>query len=184
MMNLKGGVVMKRYAIVYFSHTGNTQRIAYALHRKLPSDLFHIIVKKPYTTKYICQLEGSKVDVTTKSFQDYEGIILCTPIWWFGIAAPVKAFLNKQVLFNENMIVFCIHGGYGIGHSKQDILSICRNLKYIAFFEVPFHLRKMAIPYVQFTQMIKTIQKEEVKYDENTHIFDTVSTGITSSNKI
>lgn len=43
---------MKRYAVIYFSYSGNTQRIAYAIHRKLSSDLFHIETKEPYTTSY------------------------------------------------------------------------------------------------------------------------------------
>lgn len=167
---------MKRYAVIYFSHSGNTQRIAYAIHRKLSSDLFHIETKEPYTTSYT-------LDQAINDFQEYDTIILCTPIWWYGVAAPVKLFLNDHKLNNISLIVFFVHGGYGIGHSKQDIKKLCPQVK-TAFFEIPFRLRKMAIPFDHFTQMIKMIQKEEVRYDEDTYISDAISTSITRSNDI
>lgn len=177
---------MKRHAIIYFSHSGNTQKIAYAIHRKIPSDLIHILVKEPYATVYTWKLENMgipKEKEKINDFQDYDTIILCTPVWWYGIASPVKLFLNDHKINHISLIVFCIHGGYGIGHSKQDIKTLCPQIK-TAFFEIPFHLRKMAIPFDQFTQMIKTIQKENVNYDENTHISETVSTSSRRFHKV
>ena len=177
---------MKRYAIIYFSHSGNTQKIAYAIHRKIPSDLFRILVKEPYATVYTWKLENIGIPNENKEsndFEDYDTIILCTPVWWYGIASPVTLFLSDHKINHASLIVFCIHGGYGIGHSKQDIKALCPQIK-TAFFEIPFHLRKMAISFDQFTQIIKTIQKEDVRYDENTHISNAVSTSITRFHKV
>ncbi|SDE43905.1 flavodoxin [Sporomusa acidovorans] len=54
----------------------------------------------------------------------YDVIFVGTPIWWYTIASPVATFLAESDLAGKTIIPFCTHGGYGAGHSLEDIKKL------------------------------------------------------------
>jgi len=122
--------------IVYFSHNGNTRKLANHIHKKVGGDIIEIKMINPYSTDCKSfeeqvlneQDEEYKPDIQTKvnDIGSYDVILIGSPIWWFEVAPPVKTFLEKINLFEKKIALFTTHEWFfGTGKSDDNIIELC-----------------------------------------------------------
>ena len=47
---------------------------------------------------------------------EYDHIIIGTPVWWYTLTPPIRTFLNKYNLNDKKVDIFITNGGW-IGHT-------------------------------------------------------------------
>ncbi|MBP2635277.1 MAG: hypothetical protein H6Q72_1184 [Firmicutes bacterium] len=124
----------KKALVVYYSYTGNTRALAEQIRQSVDGDIFEIQPVTPYSTDYDTVVNQGKKEVESgykpplkkkvDNLSSYEVIFVGTPIWWYTIAPPVATFLSESELAGKTIIPFCTHGGYGAGHSLEDIKKL------------------------------------------------------------
>lgn len=93
----------KNILVVYFSRCGYTRKIAYERADELGADICEIKAAEKINgnigfwqcgrlgmLKRQMPIEKLSVDV-----ESYEKIVICSPVWVFGISAPVRTFLSE-----------------------------------------------------------------------------------------
>lgn len=89
--------------VVYFSRMGYTKKIAYELANSLNSEIYEIKTKEKIDGNlgfWWCGRFGMHgwtmaIDEINIDLTKYEKVFICTPIWVFQTAAPVKEFCDK-----------------------------------------------------------------------------------------
>ncbi len=121
--------------VVYFSASGNTERVANAIAAATGGDTFSLEPVNPYTNEDLdWTADGSRVNVehdnedaraieltaaTVDNWAEYDTIYIGYPIWW-GIAAwPVDTFVKANDFTGKTVIPFCTSSSSGLGESGQ-----------------------------------------------------------------
>lgn len=124
--------------VVYFSATGNTQKIAEYIAAATDSDVYELVPVEPYSDEDLnwndensrvhfehdnpSERDVTLVSTTVDNFDDYETIFIGYPIWW-GIAAwPVDNFVKENDFTGKTVIPFCTAASSDIGESG-DLLA-------------------------------------------------------------
>ena len=124
--------------VVFYSYTGHTKMIAENIQRKLNCDILEIKPVKPYSTDYQIVVDeeqnnssvGKTPDIQKidKNLNDYDEIIIGTPVWWYTIAPVIRTFLTQNDLSNKTIKPFATNAGW-LGHTFQEIQKLCPNSK-------------------------------------------------------
>ena len=121
--------------VVYFSATGNTERVAEMIAETTGGDLFELELADPYTDEDLnYNDENSRVSqeyadeslrnvelvaTTVEGFDEYENVFVGYPVWW-GIAAwPVNTFIEANDFTGKTVIPFCTSASSGLGESGE-----------------------------------------------------------------
>ena len=121
--------------VVYFSATGNTERVAEVIADTTDGELFELEPVDPYTDEDLnYNDENSRVSQehsdeslrnvelvadTVDDWQDVERIYIGYPVWW-GIAAwPVNTFVEANDFTGKTVIPFCTSASSGLGDSGE-----------------------------------------------------------------
>lgn len=121
--------------MVYFSASGNTERVAERIAADTGADTFVITPTEPYTSddlnwnqkdsrvNYEHDNESARnialAQVTPDNFADYDTVFIGYPIWW-GIAAwPVDGFVSGNNWEGKTVIPFCTSTSSGLGQSAE-----------------------------------------------------------------
>ena len=122
--------------VVYFSYTGNTEKIAKMIQKKLNCDILKLNPVVPYSTDYQTVVDeeqnndssGKVVEIEKidKDLSKYDEIILGTPVWWYSIAPVVRTFLKKYDLSGKVVVPFATNAGW-LGRTFKEIESLCSN---------------------------------------------------------
>ena len=114
---------------------GNTEVAASMIQKLTGGDLFKINTVKTYPADYtktteVAQQElrqNARPELTGRidNMADYEIIVLGYPNWWGTMPMAVWTFLEAYDFSGKTLIPFCTHEGSGIGHSEQDIATLC-----------------------------------------------------------
>lgn len=125
--------------VVYYSYTGNTRALAELVRQRTGGDLFELQPATPYSADYDTVVRQGKQEVEdgyqpplkakVENLASYDVIFVGTPIWWYTIAPPVATFLAQPELAGKTIVPFCTHGGYGAGHSLDDIKKLAPGSK-------------------------------------------------------
>lgn len=124
-----GGKVL----VVYYSASGNTERVAKDIADILNADTFELIPENPYTEEDLdwTQKESrvnkehddeSLRDIaltqdTVENWDEYSTVLIGYPIWW-GIAAwPVNKFVTSNDFTGKTVIPFATSSSSGMGES-------------------------------------------------------------------
>lgn len=129
---------MSKTIIIYFSYTGNTRKIANYIKEKLNCDILELKPKVPYSTNYDevveeeQNLEGSNHTPEIKeiniNLNNYEQIILGTPVWWYRESPVIRTFLKNNDLSNKTIVPFATNAGW-LGQTFDAIKKECPNSK-------------------------------------------------------
>lgn len=124
--------------VVFYSYTGHTKMIAESIQQKLNWDILEIKPVKPYSTDYQTVVDeeqnnssvGKTPDIQKidKNLNDYDEIIVGTPVWWYTIAPVIRTFLTQNDLSNKTIKPFATNAGW-LGHTFQEIQKLCPNSK-------------------------------------------------------
>jgi flavodoxin len=132
--------------VVFFSHSGNTQKIANLIHREVGGTLHEIRPEAPYPTSYNAVVEQAKKEIragykpalqsTLDHIESYNTIFVGSPNWWSTIAPPVATFLSEYDLSGKTIVPFCTHGGGGLGRVERDIAKLCPQSTVLQSLEI------------------------------------------------
>ncbi|WP_094605785.1 hypothetical protein SPSIL_005650 [Sporomusa silvacetica DSM 10669] len=125
----------KKILVTYFSHSGNTRRVAEQIHNLVGGDMFEIKTVAPYPTGYQESVEAAKKEKETDgrpqlsakvdNMASYDVVFVGYPIWWHTAPMPVYTFLEAYDLSGKTVIPFCTSGGSDIAESMAAINSLC-----------------------------------------------------------
>uniref|UniRef100_A0A7C6EAR8 Flavodoxin family protein n=1 Tax=candidate division WOR-3 bacterium TaxID=2052148 RepID=A0A7C6EAR8_UNCW3 len=106
---------MAKVLIVYYSATGNTKKMAEYVAEGVKKEKVEVVVKKVAETK-------------PKDLLNYDGIIIGSPTYYGGAAAPIRDLIDKSVKFHGKLKgkvggAFTSSGCIG-GGNETTILSI------------------------------------------------------------
>ncbi len=96
---------MKGTICIYYSRTGNTEKVAKYIKEKLNSELLNITdgIDRKGTKGYLNSGYESMKGIfhklksfgMQKKIEDYRNVIICGPIWAFEVCPIIKAFLDN-----------------------------------------------------------------------------------------
>ena len=126
--------------VVYFSATGNTQRVASQIAEATSGDLFELTPADPYTdadlnwtdedSRVVFEYENPDerdtelVTYTPENWDEYDVIFLGYPIWWYDAAWPVEGFVTENDFTGKTVIPFCTSSSSGIGESGTRLAGL------------------------------------------------------------
>ena len=127
--------------IVYYTHSGNTKKIAEAIQIKTGGILYEINPEIPYPVDYNTVVNQAKKEIKenfkpvlkTKinGIEAYDTVFVGSPNWWNTIAPPITTFLAENNLSGKTVIPFLTHGGGGAGNIERDIAKLCSASKML-----------------------------------------------------
>lgn len=131
---------------IYFSHSGNTSKIANEIHHVVGGDSVELQPAEPYPNQYNAVVEQAKRELHSGykpklkncavNIALYDIVFVGSPNWWHTIAPPVISFLSEVDLSGKTIIPFVTHGGGGLGRSAADIAELCPNSKVLKSISV------------------------------------------------
>lgn len=132
-----------RTLIIYYSLTGNTQKVAEALASKFNADIKRIKDRRTrkgmfgtLRTVYqaLCSRPGKIYYISADPAQ-YDLVIIGAPVWMMKLAAPLRTYiLNEKHRFNK-VAFFCTEGSSGGAGVFNTMENLCAK-KPIATLEV------------------------------------------------
>lgn len=118
--------------VVYFSATGNTERVAKDIAELTGADLFEVVPAEPYTGDDLNYnnsssrvsrehdneaLRNVELAAEAANWDTYDTVFIGYPIWW-GIAAwPVSSFAAANDFTGKTVIPFATSASSGLGDS-------------------------------------------------------------------
>lgn len=135
---LIGGLMMTglsaKTAVVYFSATGTTERMAKSAANAMEADIFEIQPVHKYTDADLnwhdkkslstieCNDPKSRPAIENKiDISGYDAVILCYPIWWSYAPKILYTFVESQNWSGKKLVTLCTSGGSGLGRSGSDL---------------------------------------------------------------
>ena len=132
--------------VAYFSHSGNTKKIAQLIQKQLGCDVFEIVPTEPYPTNYGAVLKLSREEhlqqimpkffAFEKDMSAYDVVILGFPIWWETMPMVVQHFLMKYDFAGKKILPYSTHESSGLGESVEDIRYLCPDAEVVDEFDV------------------------------------------------
>lgn len=129
-----GAQAGKKPLVVYYSHSGNTRRLAEEIHKRVGGDILEISTSFKYPGQYEELTKVAKeqqrenfrppLDMKMPDMSQYGVIYLGYPNWWSGMAMPVYTFVEQSGVNGKIILPFCTHGGGGLGHSVADLKKL------------------------------------------------------------
>lgn len=124
--------------VVYYSYTGNTKMIAESIQKKLNCDILEIQPVKPYSSDYQKVVDEEQNNSSTNKtpeikkidlkLDDYDEIIIGTPVWWYTIAPVIRTFLKENNLSGKTIKPFATNAGW-LGQTFKEIERLCPDSK-------------------------------------------------------
>lgn len=120
--------------IIYYSQTGNTEKLAQALQKELGSNIVEIEPVVPYDGTYEETIKRWKnerdSDITVEikpldiNLDDYNTIFLAFPIWGGTYALPVKTFLEQNSFDGKKIVTFATFGSGGLENATEELAAM------------------------------------------------------------
>ena len=118
-------------AIVYYSLQGNTRYVCEKVSKELGADLIELVPVKAYPDKGMVKFlwGGSAVTFKKKpelepytfNKNDYDLVILATPVWASSFTPPLRTFLEDNDLTGKKIAVIATSAG---GNSAKCIAAL------------------------------------------------------------
>lgn len=111
----------KKILVAYFSHTGNTEKVAQLIQSKTGADIFKIETATPYPSVYRETTELAKQEKAdnarpalknkVENMAQYDVVFVGYPIWWYTAPMAVATFADSYDFSGKTVITFCTSGG-------------------------------------------------------------------------
>lgn len=110
--------------VVYYSFSGNTRLIAETIAEAVNADIEALKPEKPLNAggagyvmwglRQLVSRSRTQLLPLAHRAEDYDLIIIGTPVWSYTITPPVRTFLEEQNISGRKIALFCCHAGnYG-----------------------------------------------------------------------
>ncbi len=124
--------------VVYFSCTGNTERVAQEIERQTGADLYEIVPAEPYTEadlNYSDRTSRATVEQNDDSARPaiagsieniaaYDVIYVGYPIWWGSLPRILYTFFETYDVAGKTIAPFCTSGGSGLSGTADTIRDL------------------------------------------------------------
>lgn len=134
----------KKIAIIYFSATGTTKKIAEYIKNTTNGDLIEIIPKEKYTDSDLnYENDNSRANQEQNDSKarpeisnnintdNYDIVYLGYPIWWGDVPKIILTFLDSHSLDDKTIIPFCTSGSSSITNSLRTLKNYNKNINWI-----------------------------------------------------
>jgi flavodoxin len=121
--------------IAYYSHSGNTGKVAALIQKQVGGTLFAIEPETAYPEDYAKVVEQSKQEIPAgykpplkakvPDLAGFDTVFVGSPNWLNTIAPPVATFLAENDLSGKKVAPFGTYGGGGLGMIAEDIAKLC-----------------------------------------------------------
>lgn len=125
--------------IIYFSHSGNTQRIAELIENNIGADMLVIEAVQPYPEGFQAAVDEMSRQNKGKILPDfkqvsidpqqYNRIFFGYPVWDSRLPPIVRTFLRDHNFNGCTIIPFNTHKGFGTGKSVNEIKEFAAGAK-------------------------------------------------------
>ena len=153
--------------IVYFSYMGNTKKIAEMIHDKIGGDIVRVETIVPYGEDYNQVVNQGEDEVNHGfmpeikpldiSIENYDIVILGTPVWWYTFAPAIKTFITNNDLSRKKIYPFVTNGGW-IGHTFKDIKNACVDSVVEKGINIRFDATHLCTPISEIEKWIDRIK--------------------------
>lgn len=136
----------RQHAVVYFSKTGNTRKVAETIRALTGADLYEVTTKEPYPEEYGPTTEIVKEEIEKgiereivapkMDLSKYDVVILGTPTWWHHVAQALQTWIKSVDLKGKTVAHFNTHGGGGRMHTEEDFLKILPDNKHLGHLTI------------------------------------------------
>jgi flavodoxin len=144
---------MKKAIIIYYSHDGNTKKIAEAMAAHLHVDSMEIKPTDERKAKgfgkyfwggyQVVMGKIPELEPLEKDISSYDMVFLGTPIWAGTYSPPIKTLLEGGIIKDKEVAFFCTHdGGPGKAIDKASG-AIERNNTLVGTKDFPAPKKKM-----------------------------------------
>ncbi|MCR5047076.1 MAG: NAD(P)H-dependent oxidoreductase [Treponema sp.] len=129
--------------VVYFSVTGNTQKLAKETAAAIGADIQEIIPQKMYTKADLnwrnkesratveCNDKNARPEIQKNvDISSYDTVILCYPIWWAYAPKVVYTFVESQNWNGKKLVTLCTSGSSGLGQSGNELSKLAPGVDY------------------------------------------------------
>lgn len=111
--------------VVFYSYEGNTKLIAESIANSIGADILELKPINEMKSKGFMKFVWGGRDAVMKkrpklndfniNFDDYDQIIIGTPVWAFTYAPPFNTLFSEYNIVNKDIALFCCHeGGMGM----------------------------------------------------------------------
>ena len=121
--------------VIYYGYGDHTRMIAERIQEKLGCDILEIKPKIPYSSDYQTVVDETEDNLQTRKtpeiedikihLEDYDKVILGTPVWWYTITPPIRTFLTKYDLSEKIVIPYATNAGW-LGRAFEEIKELCK----------------------------------------------------------
>ena len=126
----------KRKIVIYHSYSCHTKMIANIIKKKLDCDVLELEPKYEFSSDYdevVKEYQNNEKDKSTVEIKDinidldnYDEIIIGSPVWWYSITPIVREFLKENNLEGKTVIPFATNAGW-LGRTFKEIEGLCKN---------------------------------------------------------
>ncbi len=127
----------KKALVVYFSQSGNTEKVANFIKTATNGDIIELETVKEYPNDYDElldyaqneQKQNARPELKTKinNIEEYDVIFLGYPNWWGDMPMPLYTFLDQYDLSGKTIAPFVTSGGSGLSGTPNKIKNIQKN---------------------------------------------------------
>ncbi len=134
---------MTKILVVYYSRTGNTEKVARSIADALHADI-EPIIDKAQRKGIIGYLRSgyeagrrreTSIRPLTHALRDYDLVVIGTPVWNANVSSPTRTFIARHRKDFKRVAFFCTCGGRGAkrafhemetasGKNPADVLSL------------------------------------------------------------
>ncbi|HIX81149.1 MAG TPA: NAD(P)H-dependent oxidoreductase [Candidatus Erysipelatoclostridium merdavium] len=116
--------------VVYFSHGGNTQKLAKEISDQVGGDFRRIepVNAYPGGNELYDYTEQEQADDARPEIQDlnidmskYDIVFIGYPIWWYTYPQVILTFFDNYDLTGKTIVPFVTHGGSGMSGTEDDM---------------------------------------------------------------
>lgn len=107
--------------IIYYSFEGSTKFIAETMAKEIGADLLELKPEKELKShgfskfiwggRQVVMKTKPKLLPCAKNFNDYDLILIGTPVWAFTFTPPLRTFFSEVKLENKKIALFCCSDG-------------------------------------------------------------------------
>ena len=125
------GMARAENLTVYFTQSGNTERLATAIYERVDGDIVRINPVVPYPDSYEETVEVAKreqeenarpaYEKTGVDVADYDTVFFGFPNWWGGMPMIMYTFLENNDFSGKTIVPFVTYGSSGVGNSIEEI---------------------------------------------------------------
>ncbi|WP_416826061.1 flavodoxin [Helicobacter ganmani] len=157
-------------AIIYYTRTLNTQILSHFIQRALGADLFALETLKPYPKDYDAMVTLAAEEkrkgfcpplLALPNIEQYDVILLGTPLWSLDISSPIRTFLAQSGLRGKILVPFVTNAGYKFGNALDSIAKLAPQATILNAFEHSFTLKEKTSQNLKVLNQDKITQNKE-----------------------